>query len=65
MVLASALCASVIWWIVDAGLVDITGTNTVVYLVEFALCAVLAAGVSWSHIRRRITGQIDVDEADI
>jgi hypothetical protein len=25
---------------------------------------VLALGMSWSHVRRRLTGQADVDEAD-
>ncbi|MGB5773274.1 MAG: DUF6524 family protein [Sedimenticolaceae bacterium] len=28
------------------------------------LSAILAVGMSWSHIRRRLTGQIDVDEVD-
>jgi hypothetical protein len=34
------------------------------YLVLVALCGVLATGISWSHIRRRISGQVDVDEID-
>ena len=25
---------------------------------------VLATGISWSHIRRRMTGQVDVDEVE-
>ena len=28
------------------------------------LCGVLATGISWSHIRRRITGQVDTDEIE-
>ena len=25
---------------------------------------ILAVGISWSHIRRRMTGQVDVDEVE-
>jgi hypothetical protein len=28
------------------------------------LSGILAIGVSWSHIRRRITGQVDVDDVE-
>jgi len=28
------------------------------------MCFILAVGISWSHIRRRITGQVDVDELE-
>lgn len=36
----------------------------ITYLVLGGLAGVLSAGVSWSHIRRRITGQLDVDDTD-
>jgi hypothetical protein len=29
-----------------------------------ALSVVLAIGVSWSHLQRRLTGQADVEEVD-
>jgi hypothetical protein len=28
------------------------------------MCGILAIGISWSHIRRRMTGQVDVDEVE-
>ena len=34
------------------------------WLVLIGMAGVLSAGISWSHIRRRMTGQIDVDETD-
>ena len=54
-----------IWVVVD--LFDISRDNLkfLVYLVLIGLAGVLSAGISWSHIRRRMTGQLDVDEADI
>jgi len=33
-------------------------------IILFVTSAVLAVGMSWSHIRRRMTGQIDTDEVD-
>jgi len=34
------------------------------YIIEIMMASVLSVGVSWSHIRRRITGQVDTDELD-
>ena len=34
------------------------------YIGLFILSAVLATGMSWSHIRRRISGQADMDDVD-
>ena len=34
------------------------------WITEFMLCGILAVGISWSHIRRRMTGQVDVDEVE-
>jgi hypothetical protein len=28
------------------------------------LAAIMATGMSWSHIRRRMSGQLDVDDVD-
>jgi len=52
------------WWMIDAGWISLERPNTLNWLVLIALSLVLAAGVSWSHIRRRLTGQIDVDETE-
>ena len=35
-----------------------------IWLVLIGMAGVLSAGISWSHIRRRMTGQLDVDETD-
>lgn len=64
-VLAAAVVGTLIWLIVDYGLVNADSARSIWYLALVALSAVLAVGISWSHVRRRITGQLDVDEADI
>ncbi len=62
--LGIALFAAIIWLFVDIGLISMESTSMVTYLALILLSLILAAGMSWSHIRRRLTGQFDVDEMD-
>lgn len=64
LILAFAFFGTLIWLVVDAGLVPADSVTAMTYILETVLSGVLAAGVSWSHIRRRITGQVDVDEIE-
>jgi hypothetical protein len=38
--------------------------STLTWIVLVGLSLLLAVGMSWSHIRRRLTGQVDVDEVE-
>ncbi|VAW79235.1 hypothetical protein MNBD_GAMMA12-437 [hydrothermal vent metagenome] len=40
----------------------VTSLEGIVYVVLVVLAAIMTVGMSWSHIRRRLTGQVDVDE---
>ncbi|MEH6568358.1 MAG: DUF6524 family protein [Halioglobus sp.] len=62
--LGVALFAAIIWLFVDMGLISLESTSVVTYLALILLSLILATGMSWSHIRRRLTGQFDVDEMD-
>jgi len=64
LILATGFFGTLIWLLVDLDWIPADSTRAVSYIVLFVLCAVLAAGMSWSHIRRRISGQVDVDELD-
>jgi len=64
LILASAFFGTIIWLIIDSGLVAADNFRVVAYLIEILMCAILTVGISWSHIRRRISGQVDVDEVD-
>ena len=48
----------------DWGLLAAENIDAVTWLVEILLAGVLAIGMSWSHIRRRMSGQVDVDDTD-
>jgi len=65
IVLAAAFFGTLLWLVVDWGLVPADTIEAVTYLILIAASAVMATGMTWSHIRRRISGQIDVDETDI
>lgn len=62
ILLGAALCATVIWVLVDQGWVSLGGDDVLVWVILIGIGILLGTGLSWSHIRRRITGQLDVDE---
>lgn len=62
--LAVAFAVLLLWLIVDVGLVSFENRDAMSYLALSALSIILAIGLSWSHIRRRMTGQMDVDDVD-
>lgn len=64
-VLAVLFFGALIWVVLV--LIPIPKDNEVliVYLIQFGLAGVLSAGLSWSHVRRRLSGQFDVDETDM
>jgi len=49
---------------VDVGLLSLDSTGALTWVVLLLLSLILATGMSWSHIRRRLTGQFDVDDIE-
>jgi hypothetical protein len=62
--LGAALFGCLIWLLIDIGLLSLDATGALTWIVLLVLSLILATGMSWSHIRRRLTGQFDVDEMD-
>jgi hypothetical protein len=62
--LAIAVAGSILWMIIDFGLIDPANTTTLTWVLMTLLAAVLTAGMSWSHLRRRWSGQVDTDDVD-
>jgi len=62
--LGVALFASIIWLLVDIGWLSLTATNSLTWLALLLLSLILATGMSWSHVHRRMTGQVAVDEVE-
>ena len=64
VILALAFVASLLWLLVDIGVLSLSNPTFFQYIVLFVLSLVLATGMSWSHIRRKMSGQLDVDDVD-
>jgi O-antigen/teichoic acid export membrane protein len=62
--LAVALAVGILWLMVDFGLVDLANSTALAWVLLVLLAGILAAGMSWSHLRRRWAGQADVDDLD-
>jgi hypothetical protein len=64
LVLCAALFAALVWWLIDAGILLADSVSTITWIVLVCLSLLLAVGMSWSHIRRRLTGQVVVDDVE-
>ncbi len=64
MTLATTFLGALIWVAIDLGLLDLERPTIVTWVLLFAVATVLAIGISWSHVRRRVTGQADMDDID-
>jgi hypothetical protein len=59
--LVLALFGCTIWAMVYYGVLSPSSSKTIAHLLLLAMVLVLAIGLSWSHMSRRITGQMDTD----
>ncbi len=64
LVLMAAFFAAVVWWVVSKGWLDVGDRRAMAWVVLVAVGLVLGVGMSWSHIRRRLSGQAAVDRVD-
>ena len=64
LTLAALLFAAIIWLFIDMGWLSMDSFTAISWILLVILSAILAVGMSWSHIRRRFSGQMDVDEID-
>ncbi|WP_455209102.1 DUF6524 family protein [Kaarinaea lacus] len=64
MVLVIALMATLLWLLITWNVIPHDSIRAITYMVEVVISALLAVGMVWSHIRRRLTGQVDVDEIE-
>lgn len=62
--LAAILLGAVIWLLFDIGLLESRSITALTWISLVCLACVLAIGVSWSHLWRRLTGQLNVEDVD-
>lgn len=64
MVLVMALVGACLWVLYDFGVLRLDDRNFNLWLGLGALSFVLGIGLSWSHVRRMLSGQADMDDVD-
>lgn len=64
MALVLALVAAILWVLWDYGLFDLSNPRLTTWVGILALSLVLGTGLSWSIIRRKLSGQVDMDDVE-
>lgn len=64
MMLIAAIVAALLWVLHDFGVLTLDNQALNTWLGIVALSTVLGIGLSWSILRRRLSGQADVDDVD-
>ena len=64
LVLAFAFFGTIVWALIYYGMIATDNSRVITYLAMFVVAGVLTAGMAWSMVRRRMSGQLDVDEVD-
>ena len=64
MGLVLALVAALLWVLYDWGWLQLENSTPNTWIGLFTLSVVLGIGLSWSHVRRKLSGQADMDDVD-
>ncbi len=64
LLLGGSLLGGVVWLLTDIGWLNVNSVSSAVWVGLICVAALLAVGLSWSHVWRRLTGQFEVDDGD-
>ena len=64
LTLAALFFAAILWLLIDWGWLGLDNVTVMNWVILTLISAVLAVGISWSHVRRKISGQVDADDVD-
>lgn len=62
LILEALLFGGLVWLLVDFGVLRIESVSQFTWVILVILSVMLAIGLSWSHVWRRLTGQFEVDD---
>ena len=62
MILGIVLLGGIVWLLIDLGALSVESTSALTWVLLICIAVLLAVGLSWSHIWRRLTGQFEVDD---
>ena len=64
LLLGGSLLGGVVWLLTDVGWLDIETVSSATWVGLLCVSVLLAVGISWYHVWRRVTGQFEVDADD-
>ena len=64
MLLVVALMVTLLWLLITWNVIPYESSRAIIYMAGVVVSALIAVGMVWSHVRRRLTGQVDVDEIE-
>ncbi len=62
--LVASLLAAIVWVGSDWGWLSFNAPSVFAWVVIIAVSVILGLGMSWSHVRRAMAGQVDMDDVD-
>jgi len=62
--LVIAKSGALVWMLLDFGIVSAGSARGISYVVLLCLAVLLAVGMSWSHVSKAMSGQVDMDQTD-
>jgi Family of unknown function (DUF6524) len=62
LVLGALLLGGIVWLMADTGLIKLDSASKMTWAALVTVAILLAIGLSWSHVWRRLTGQLEVDD---
>ena len=65
LILATLFFSAILWLLIDWSWLGMNNVTAMSWVILVLISAVLAVGISWSHIRRKLTGQVDSDDVDV
>ncbi|MFK7941785.1 MAG: DUF6524 family protein [Paracoccaceae bacterium] len=64
VLLVAALIAAVMWVLFDYQILTPEDPGLLQWIILLGVGLVLGIGLSWSHVRRKLSGQLDTDDVD-
>ena len=62
-VLVAAICGGIVWLLTSYRIVAMQGA-AIAHIILVSVAVLLTIGMSWSHLSRKLTGQIDTDTVE-
>ena len=62
IVASLAILGTLVWLFVDVGWLSLASGNVVGWIAIVILSFIMGIGMSWSHVQRKVSGQLDTDD---